>query len=184
VAARPGKTSGTRTRGGDRMTDELKEQMDWEHAEAVEGKPHGVVISIRLDPTEAERLRTLASDLHLNMSQVVRRALATFDETAGRSLSPGCTATRSRCGSGSRCTGEKLSLMAQCRNTHPVYGQCQLLYGHMEKHGKNVDNAHGALFPGWLEWFDTDGYEPSETDATPPHQERPLSQEPDHPDPT
>lgn len=183
MAARPGKTSGTRTRGGDRMTDELKEQMDWEHAEAVEGKPHGVVISIRLDPTEAERLRTLASDLHLNMSQVVRRALATFDETAGRSLSPGCTATRSRCGSGSRCTGEKLSLMAQCRNTHPVYGQCKLSLGHhYEKHIGSYQVSPGA----WKDasWFDSDGYEPSETDATPPHQERPLSQEPDHPDPT
>jgi hypothetical protein len=63
------------------MTEEMKEQMDWDNAETVEGKPHGVVISVRLDPTEAENLRTLASDLHLNMSQVMRRALAAFDPT-------------------------------------------------------------------------------------------------------
>jgi len=61
------------------MTNELKEGMDWEHAEVAEGKPHGVVISVRLDAEEADRLRSLATNLHLNMSQVLRRALAEYD---------------------------------------------------------------------------------------------------------
>ncbi len=60
-------------------TDTMRDQMDWENAEVVQGKPHGVVISVRLDAAEAEHLRTVASDLHLNMSQVMRRALAAFD---------------------------------------------------------------------------------------------------------
>jgi Ribbon-helix-helix protein, copG family len=68
------------------MTDDLKAEMDWEHAEVAEGKPHGVAISVRLDAAEADRLRSLAASLHLNMSQVLRRALAEYDHLvqAGR----------------------------------------------------------------------------------------------------
>ena len=56
-----------------------REEMDWAAAEARSGSAHGVVISVRLDESDADRLRSLASELDLNMSQVVRRALASFD---------------------------------------------------------------------------------------------------------
>lgn len=55
------------------------EELDWEQAEVHEGRPHGTVVSVRMDAAEAERLRTLASQLGLNMSQVLRRALADFE---------------------------------------------------------------------------------------------------------
>lgn len=63
--------------------DRYRDEMDWDQAESRPGKSHGVVVSVRLDEGEAERLRSLASDLDLNMSQVLRRALASFDPTAG-----------------------------------------------------------------------------------------------------
>jgi predicted transcriptional regulator len=43
---------------------------------------HGTVVSVRLDAAEAERLRKVATELQLNMSQVLRRALANFDPEA------------------------------------------------------------------------------------------------------
>jgi Ribbon-helix-helix protein, copG family len=70
------------------MTDDLKAEMDWEHAEVAEGKPHGVAISVRLDAAEADRLRSLAASLHLNMSQVLRRALAEYDPNPSSSGRP------------------------------------------------------------------------------------------------
>jgi hypothetical protein len=47
--------------------DRYREQMDWDRAEAREGKPHGVVVSVRLGQAEADQLRTLASDLGLTI---------------------------------------------------------------------------------------------------------------------
>ncbi len=51
-----------------------KDELDWSRAEVQEGRPHGVVVSVRLDAHEAGRLRELASTLGLNMSQVSRQA--------------------------------------------------------------------------------------------------------------
>ena len=63
--------------------DRYRDEMDWDQAESRPGKSHGVVVSVRLDKADADRLRSLASDLDLSMSQVVRRALAAFDPNAG-----------------------------------------------------------------------------------------------------
>lgn len=68
--------------GRGEQIDRYREEMDWDRAEAKEGKSHGVVVSVRLDQAEADRLRSIASDLGLTMSQVLRRALASFDATA------------------------------------------------------------------------------------------------------
>lgn len=58
---------------------ELRAEMDWDAAELRSGRPHGVVVSVRLDSAEADRLRALAAQLDMNMSQVLRRALGSFD---------------------------------------------------------------------------------------------------------
>jgi predicted transcriptional regulator len=55
-----------------------EDEFDWARARVQEGRPHGTVVSVRLDPDEAARLRELASTLGLNMSQVLRQALAQF----------------------------------------------------------------------------------------------------------
>ena len=52
--------------------------------------------------------------------------------------------------------------LSQCRNTHPVYGRCQLLYGHQEKHTVYLDQE-GNKFT----WYTSDGYEPSQCDDPP-----------------
>ncbi len=65
--------------------EEIKsEDLEWQRAVVQEGRPHGTVISVRLDAGEAERLRRLAETLRLNMSQVLRQALADFDPRVGR----------------------------------------------------------------------------------------------------
>jgi predicted transcriptional regulator len=53
--------------------------LDWDKAVVRPGHPHGAVVSVRLDPADADRLRTLAAQLDLNLSQVIRRALAAFE---------------------------------------------------------------------------------------------------------
>jgi hypothetical protein len=54
-------------------------EMDLDSPTVQDGRPHGVVVSVRLDAEEAERLRGLAASLDLNMSQVLRRALNAFE---------------------------------------------------------------------------------------------------------
>lgn len=61
-----------------------KAEMDWAGVEKREGKPAGTVVSVRLDAEDAERLRTFASSLGLNMSQVLRQALSDFEPTSDR----------------------------------------------------------------------------------------------------
>lgn len=55
------------------------EELDWAEAVVHEGRQPGVVVSVRLDPVEAARLRSLADTLGLNVSQVVRRALSEYE---------------------------------------------------------------------------------------------------------
>jgi len=55
------------------------EDLDWAHAEVREGRPHGTVVSVRLSAAEADRLRDIADHLGLNLSQVLRRALADYE---------------------------------------------------------------------------------------------------------
>ena len=58
-------------------TDELA----WDEATVEEGRRPGAVVSVRLDPDETAKLRTLADSLGLNLSQVIRRALDTYEPT-------------------------------------------------------------------------------------------------------
>ena len=53
-------------------------ELDWDEAEVREGRQPGAVVSVRLGPAEAARLRALADSSGLNVSQVIRRALAEF----------------------------------------------------------------------------------------------------------
>lgn len=67
------------------------DDLDWEHAEVREGRQPASVISVRLDDAETGRLRALADSLGLNVSQVLRRALAAYEpaqenEGAGRAF--------------------------------------------------------------------------------------------------
>jgi hypothetical protein len=55
------------------------DELDWEEAVVREGRLPGAVVSVRLDPAETARLRHLANSLGMNLSQVLRRALAGFD---------------------------------------------------------------------------------------------------------
>ena len=72
----------------DREVARLRSEMDLEGAEAREGRAHGAVVSVRLNPDEAARLREIASSMGLNLSQVLRRALEAYEaELAGHSLS-------------------------------------------------------------------------------------------------
>jgi hypothetical protein len=57
------------------------DELDWDNAVVREGRPHGAVVSVRLDPAEAARLRSIAASLGVNLSQVLRRALADYDPT-------------------------------------------------------------------------------------------------------
>jgi len=54
------------------------EELDWEGSVVHDGRQAGSVVSVRLDAVETARLRRLADGLGLNVSQVLRRALADF----------------------------------------------------------------------------------------------------------
>lgn len=73
------------------MTDHNQEigsdELDWEHADVREGRQSAAVVSVRLDNAESARLRALASSLGMNLSQVLRQALAAYDP-AGESAAP------------------------------------------------------------------------------------------------
>lgn len=66
------------------------EELAWDEAVVEEGRQPGAVVSVRLDPEEAERLRAMADSLDLNVSQLLRRALAEYspekEQKAGRVL--------------------------------------------------------------------------------------------------
>lgn len=63
------------------MTDEIApDELDWGRAEVREGRPAGAVVSVRLDAQEVARLHALAATLELTVSQVLRRALAAYDD--------------------------------------------------------------------------------------------------------
>lgn len=54
--------------------------------------------------------------------------------------------------------------MSQCRNTHPVYGRCELETGHKAVHTSGTTTSSlGSVGPEHV-WYTSDGYEPSETD--------------------
>jgi hypothetical protein len=55
------------------------DELDWENAQVHEGRQPGVVVSVRLGPAEAARLRGLADASGLTVSQVIRQALAEFE---------------------------------------------------------------------------------------------------------
>ena len=55
------------------------EELDWEHAEVHEGRQAASVISVRLSDAEGARLRALANSSGMNISQVLRKALAAYD---------------------------------------------------------------------------------------------------------
>lgn len=63
------------------------EELDWAEAVVHEGRQPGAVVSVRLDPVEAARLRSLADALGLNVSQVLRRALAEYRPDTERDVS-------------------------------------------------------------------------------------------------
>jgi predicted transcriptional regulator len=60
------------------------EELDWVEAVVHEGRQPGAVVSVRLDADEAARLRRLAEALGLNVSQVLRRALADYQPDTER----------------------------------------------------------------------------------------------------
>jgi hypothetical protein len=66
------------------------DELDWENAQVHEGRQPGAVVSVRLGPAEATRLRGLAVASGLTVSQVIRMALAEFEpqpaEHAGKKL--------------------------------------------------------------------------------------------------
>lgn len=68
----------------DRATDEeiRSDELDWSHAVVQEGRAAGAVVSVRLNSSETAHLRRLADSLGLNLSQVLRRALAAYDPEA------------------------------------------------------------------------------------------------------
>jgi len=55
------------------------DELDWKNAEVQEGRQPGVVVSVRLGPAEAARVRVLAESAGLTVSQVIRRALAEYE---------------------------------------------------------------------------------------------------------
>jgi hypothetical protein len=58
--------------------DELQGEVDLEHAVGRPGKPHGVVVSVRLDEDEAQQLRSLAETERRTLSQLVRQAVSSY----------------------------------------------------------------------------------------------------------
>lgn len=48
--------------------------------------------------------------------------------------------------------------MTQCRNVHPVFGRC-------EEDAPHPDIRHSNLENGPATWYDSDGYEPSQSDG-------------------
>jgi hypothetical protein len=65
---------------------DLQEEMDLEHAVRRPGRPHGVVVSVRLDEDEAQQLRDLAKLERRTLSQLVRQAVSSYlaSPTSGR----------------------------------------------------------------------------------------------------
>jgi ribbon-helix-helix CopG family protein len=66
------------------MTDEGKteigtDELDWGAAQVHDGRQPAVVISVRLGPAEASRLRASADASGLTVSQVIRNALAEYE---------------------------------------------------------------------------------------------------------
>lgn len=57
---------------------ELRDEMDFDRAVRRPGKPHGVVVSVRLDEDEARELRSLAETEQRTLSQLVRQAVSTY----------------------------------------------------------------------------------------------------------
>ena len=55
------------------------EELAWDEASVQEGRRPGAVVSVRLDAEETARLRGFADRFDLNVSQVVRRALADYN---------------------------------------------------------------------------------------------------------
>lgn len=53
-------------------------ELDWDGSVVHDGRESGAVVSVRLDPGETARLRRLAEELGLNVSQLLRRALAEY----------------------------------------------------------------------------------------------------------
>lgn len=67
----------------------VPEELDWAEAVVQEGRHPGTVVSVRLDASEAARLRSLADAIGLNVSQVLRRALAEYEpNTEGEARDP------------------------------------------------------------------------------------------------
>lgn len=62
------------------VTNEIRrEDVDWEKAAVREGQQSGTVVSVRLNSSEAERLRGFAEASNLTLSQVLRRALTEYE---------------------------------------------------------------------------------------------------------
>lgn len=57
---------------------ELRDEMDFDRAVRRPGKPHGVVVSVRLDEGEARELRSMAEVEHRTLSQLVRQAINSY----------------------------------------------------------------------------------------------------------
>jgi Ribbon-helix-helix protein, copG family len=57
---------------------ELQQEMDLEHAVRRPGRPHGVVVSVRLEEEEARQLRDLAKRERRTLSQLVRQAVSSY----------------------------------------------------------------------------------------------------------
>jgi len=68
-------------------TDISPDELAWDEAVVEEGRRPGAVVSVRLDADETARLRALADSLDLNLSQVIRRALAAYEAEAGEHAS-------------------------------------------------------------------------------------------------
>jgi hypothetical protein len=58
--------------------------VDWDKAEVREGRQPAAVVSVRLSPEEAARLREYAESLGVTVSEVLRQALAAFEPGQGR----------------------------------------------------------------------------------------------------
>ncbi len=58
--------------------DAYRDEMDLDAATPRAGRPHGSVVSVRLEPDEAKRVRRIAEAEGLTLSQVMRRALAAY----------------------------------------------------------------------------------------------------------
>lgn len=55
------------------------DDLTWDEAVVEEGRRPGSVVSVRLDADETARLRRLAESSGLNLSQVIRRAVAAYE---------------------------------------------------------------------------------------------------------